>query len=118
MSYDDQNIFAKILRGEIPNKTVYEDEHVLAFHDIHPRKKVHVVIIPKGPYQNVNDFSQTATDAEIVALWRAVPKIAEILGLSTDGYRLITNCGTHGQQDVPHLHFHLLGGEMVGRLVE
>jgi histidine triad (HIT) family protein len=118
MSYDTNNIFAKIIRGEIPNKTVYEDDHVLAFHDIHPRKSVHVVIIPKGPYQNVNAFSKDATDAEIVALWRAVPKIAVALGLTENGYRLITNCGDHGGQEVPHLHFHMLGGEPVGKMVE
>ena len=117
MTYDPDNVFAKILRGEIPNKTVYEDEHVLAFHDIHPRKAVHVMIIPKGAHQNIDVFSAKASDAEILALWRAVPKIAEKLGLAGNGYRLITNCGDHGGQEVPHLHVHLLGGEPVGRMV-
>lgn len=116
MTYDTNNIFAKIIRGEIPNKTVYEDDHVLAFHDLYPKRKVHVLIIPKGPYMNVNAFGADATDEEIVALWRAVPKVAEKLGLSADGYRLITNCGTHGHQEVPHLHFHMLGGEPVGAM--
>lgn len=118
MTYDTNNVFAKILRGEIPSKKVYEDDHVLAFHDIHPRRKVHVMIIPKGPYTQIDHFSRDASDEQIIALWRAVPKIAAELGLTADGYRLITNCGTHGQQEVPHLHFHLLGGELVGKLVE
>jgi histidine triad (HIT) family protein len=118
MTYDTNNVFAKILRGEIPAKKVYEDDHVLAFHDIHPRRKVHVMIIPKGPYKNIDIFSSDASDQDILALWRAVPKIAAELGLTENGYRLITNCGDHGQQEVPHLHFHLLGGEKVGKLVE
>lgn len=117
MAYDQNNVFAKILRGEIPSKKVYEDEHVLAFHDIHPRRKVHVVIIPKGAYENVSVFGEKASEAEIHAFWRAIPKIAAELGLSEKGYRLATNCGEHGHQEVPHLHFHMLGGEPVGHLV-
>ena len=118
MSYDPNNIFAKIIRGEIPAKKVYEDDHVLAFHDIQPRRKVHVLIIPKGAYENIGTFGTDASEAEILALWRAVPKIAAELGLGENGYRLITNCGTHGHQEVPHLHVHMLGGEPVGPMVQ
>jgi len=118
MSYDHNNVFAKILRGEIPNKTVYEDDMVLAFHDIAPKKKVHVVIIPKGAYSDISDFGDNAKDAELVALMRAVPKVAEAAGIKDSGYRVISNCGTHGHQEVPHLHLHLLGGEPVGRMVD
>ncbi|HEY1096566.1 MAG TPA: histidine triad nucleotide-binding protein [Alphaproteobacteria bacterium] len=117
MAYDPNNVFAKIIRGEIPCKKVYEDDHVLAFHDIHPRRKIHVMIIPKGPHENASAFGENATDAEIVALWRAIPKIAAELGMTEKGYRLVTNCGEHGHQEVPHLHFHMLGGEPVGHLV-
>jgi histidine triad (HIT) family protein len=118
MPYDPNNIFAKILRGEIPNKTVYEDENVLAFHDIHPQKKVHVVIVPKGAYADISDFGDNAKDDEIVALMRAVPKVAAAAGIKDTGYRVITNCGVHSHQEVPHLHLHLLGGEAVGKMVE
>jgi histidine triad (HIT) family protein len=115
MSYDSNNIFAKIIRGDIPCKKIYEDEFVLSFHDIHPRKKVHALIIPKGAYVDATDFAQHASPEEITGFWRALPKIAAELGLE-NGYRLISNCQDHGHQEVPHLHFHLLGGEPVGAM--
>ena len=118
MSYDPNNIFAKIIRGEIPCKKVYEDENVLAFHDLHPKKKVHVLIIPKGPYKDATALGEAANANEIAALMQAVPKIAELVGVKENGYRLVTNIGAHGHQEVPHLHFHMLGGEPVGRMVE
>jgi histidine triad (HIT) family protein len=117
MTYDPNNVFAKILRGEIPNKTVYEDNHVLAFEDIRPQRKVHVIVIPKGPYKNIGAFGEDASDAEIAALIRAVPKVAAAKGLEENGYRVITNCGEHGGQEVPHVHLHILGGEPVGKMV-
>lgn len=118
MAYDNDNIFAKILRGEIPNKTVYEDERVLAFHDIDPKRKIHIIVIPKSAHTDISDFGNNASDEDIVALMRAVPKVAKEAGLSEGGYRVITNCGTHSGQEVPHLHLHLLGGEFVGGLVD
>jgi histidine triad (HIT) family protein len=117
MAYDSNNIFAKIVRGEIPCKKVYEDDLVLAFHDLYPKKKVHVLIIPKGSYLDATSFGEGASEAEIAALMRAVPKVAEALGIKESGYRLITNIGAHGHQEVPHLHFHMLGGEPVGQMV-
>lgn len=117
MNYDPNNVFAKILRGEIPCNKVYEDEHVLAFHDLHPKRKVHVLILPKGPYADIRQFGEQASDAEMAALFRSIPKIAAILGIKEDGFRLIANTDTHGGQEVPHLHFHILGGEVVGKMV-
>ena len=93
MAYDDNNVFAKILRGEIPNKTVYEDDHVLAFHDINPLTPSHVLVVPKGRYESMDDFSAQASDAEIAALFRAVGQIARTLGVAEDGYRILSNCG-------------------------
>lgn len=116
-AYDPQNIFARILRGEIPCNKVYEDDHVLAFHDIAPQRKVHIVLIPKGAYRDLSAFGTDADDAAIVALMRAVPKVAEMAGIAASGYRVISNCGEHSGQEVPHLHLHLLGGEPVGALV-
>lgn len=113
MSYDSNNIFAKILRGEIPCKKIYEDDFVLSFYDIQPRKKIHALIIPKGAYSDATDFAQNASAEEITGFWRAIPKIVAALGLDK-GYRLISNCQEHGHQEVPHLHVHLLGGEPVG----
>ncbi|HAN88912.1 histidine triad nucleotide-binding protein [uncultured Nisaea sp.] len=118
MSYDEQNVFAKILRGEIPNKTVYEDEHVLAFEDIQPQAPVHVLVIPKGPYKTMNEFSEQASDEEIVAWVRAIGKVAKITETREDGHRLIVNTGENGVQDVPHLHIHLLGGRRLGRMLQ
>lgn len=116
-SYDDNNIFAKILRGEIPNDTVYEDEHVLAFNDIHPQAPVHVLVIPKGKFVSVDDFGARAMPEEITAFWRAVAKIAEDLGLPEQGFRTISNTGINGGQEVPHFHVHILGGKKLGSML-
>ena len=117
MAYDTNNVFARILRGEIPCKKVYEDEHVLSFHDIQPQAPVHALVIPKGAYVSWDDFHAKASDAELAALARAVGKVARILGVGDSGYRVISNCGKHGNQDVPHLHLHVLGGRPMGRMV-
>ncbi len=118
MSYDSNNIFAKILRKEIPCKPVYEDEHVLAFHDIHPQAPTHILVLPKGAYRDMNDFSANASPAEIAALFRAVGKIVKELGVEESGYRVISNCGANGGQEVPHLHLHILGGRRLGRMLQ
>ena len=121
MSYDDDNIFAKILKGEIPCKKIYENDFVLSFHDINPQKKIHALVIPKGAYINLDDFNNRASDQEIVALSKAITEVSKILGISTDtgrGYRALTNLDDHGGQEVPHLHFHLFGGEKLGKMVE
>ena len=121
MSYDDDNIFAKILKGEIPCKKIYENNFVLSFHDINPQKKIHALVIPKGDYINLDDFNNRASDQEIVALSKAITEVSKILGISTDtgrGYRALTNLDDHGGQEVPHLHFHLFGGEKLGKMVE
>ena len=115
--YDDTNIFARILRGEIPSKTVYEDEWALAFHDINPQAPVHVLVIPKGPYCSFADFSATAGDAEIAGFTRAVGAVARQLGLEAPGYRMLANMGEHGGQEVPHFHVHLFGGRALGVMV-
>lgn len=115
--YDDQNVFAKILRGEIPNRTVYEDEWALAFHDINPQAPVHVLVIPKGPYVSWDDFSATASEAEIAGFVRAVGTVARDLGLVEPGYRLLANVGMNGHQEVPHLHVHLFGGRPLGPML-
>ena len=117
LPYDDQNIFAKILRGEIPNKTVYEDEWALAFHDINPQAPMHVLVIPKGAYVSWDDFSENAGDAEIAGLIRAVGKVARDLGLLEPGYRLLANVGIDSHQEVPHLHVHLFGGKPLGPML-
>ena len=117
MAYDQNNIFAKILRGEIPCKKAYEDDKVLAFHDLYPKKKVHVLILPKGAYTDITDMGEEAKEDEIVALIRAVPKVADAMGIKQSGYRIIINCGANGGQEVPHLHLHLLGGERVGAMI-
>ncbi|MEX2518648.1 MAG: histidine triad nucleotide-binding protein [Paracoccaceae bacterium] len=120
-AYDDQNIFAKILRGEIPNKTVLETEHSLAFEDIAPQAPVHVLVIPKGPYVNFDHFAAEASDAEIIDYTRAIEAVSRQAGVTPgagdSGYRLIANSGEDGVQDVPHLHFHLLGGRRLGRML-
>ncbi|OYX63586.1 MAG: histidine triad nucleotide-binding protein [Sphingomonadales bacterium 32-64-17] len=115
--YDDTNIFAKILRGEIPNKTVYEDEHVLAFHDIAPQAPIHILVIPKGAYVSWDDFSARASEAEIAGFIRAVGHVAREQGLVEPGYRLLANVGAHGGQEVPHLHVHLFGGGPLGPML-
>jgi histidine triad (HIT) family protein len=115
--YDTQNIFARILRGEIPCKKVYEDAFALAFHDIAPQAPTHVLVIPKGAYCSFADFSAQASDAEIGGFMRAVGKIAKDLGLEAPGYRLLANMGEHSGQEVPHFHVHLFGGRPLGRMI-
>ena len=115
--YDGDNIFARILRGEIPNRTVYEDEHALAFHDIAPAAPVHILVIPKGPYVSWDDFSANAPDAEIAGFVRAVGRVAREQGLVASGYRLLANVGHNGGQEVPHLHVHLFGGRGLGPML-
>jgi histidine triad (HIT) family protein len=119
-TYDPQNIFAKILRGEIPNSTVYESEHTLAFHDIAPAAPVHVLVIPKGPYVSYDHFAAHASEAEIVDFTRAVSQVCKLTGVTLDagnGFRAIANTGADGRQDVPHYHLHILGGRNMGRMV-
>jgi histidine triad (HIT) family protein len=115
--YDDGNIFARILRGELPSKTVYEDDHVLAFHDINPLAPVHILVIPKGPYVSWDDFSEKASDAEIAAFVRASGKIARDEDLVARGYRVLANTGLRGGQEVPHLHLHIFGGAPLGPML-
>jgi histidine triad (HIT) family protein len=117
MSYDMNNIFAKIIRGEIPSDKIYEDEHVLAFKDIRPQAKVHALIIPKGPYVSAQDFSDKASDVELVAFQRAIAKVAKAVGVAVTGYRVIANTGADGRQEVPHYHVHIVGGQNMGRMV-
>lgn len=116
-AYDDANIFARILRGEIPNKTVYDDQWALAFHDINPQAPVHVLVIPKGRYVSWDDFSRDASGEEIAGFIRAVGIVARDLGLVAPGYRLLANIGQHGHQEVPHLHVHLFGGRQLGAML-
>jgi len=118
MAYDDGNIFARILRGEIPCRKVFENEHALAFHDIAPQAPVHVLVIPKGSYVTADDFAANASEAELAGFMRAVAAVVAEMGLAADGYRLIANTGGHGHQEVPHLHFHVLGGRPLGRMLE
>ncbi len=120
-TYDDQNIFAKILRGEIPNRTVIETEHTLAFEDIAPQAPHHVLMIPKGHYVTADHFAAEASEAEIVDFWRTFGSICADLGVSPnvgDGYRIIANSGRHGVQDVPHFHLHILAGRPLGRMLK
>ena len=121
MSYDDNNIFAKILRRDIPCKKIYEDEFVLSFYDVNPQKKIHALVIPKGKYIDLDDFNLKASDKEIVGLIKGISIVAKKLGISVDngkGYRALANISDYGGQEVPHLHFHLFGGEKVGKMVE
>jgi diadenosine tetraphosphate (Ap4A) HIT family hydrolase len=115
--YDDSNIFARILRGEIPSNKVYEDEHVLAFHDINPLSPTHILVIPKGPYVSWDDFSERASDEEIGAFVRAVGAIAREAGLVDPGYRLLANVGPDSGQEVAHLHVHIFGGRPLGPML-
>ena len=117
LPYDDQNIFAKILRGEIPNSTIYEDEWALAFHDINPQAPVHVLVVPKGAFVSWDDFSARGRDAEIAGFVRAVGAVARDLGLVEPGYRLLANTGLDAHQEVPHLHVHLFGGKPLGPML-
>ena len=116
-AYDDSNIFARILRGELPCSKVYEDEHVLAFNDIHPLAPTHVLVIPKGAYVSWDDFSRKAADEEIAAFVRAVGRIAREAGLVEPGYRLLANIGPNSGQEVPHLHAHIFGGKPLGPML-
>jgi histidine triad (HIT) family protein len=115
--YDSQNIFARILRGEIPCRKVFEDDYALAFHDINPQAPVHVLVIPKGPYCSFADFSASASEAEIAGFFRAVGKVAKDLGLEAPGYRMLANMGADSGQEVPHFHVHLFGGRPLGRMI-
>ncbi|TVV74068.1 histidine triad nucleotide-binding protein [Sphingomonas solaris] len=117
LPYDDTNIFARILRGEIPANTVYEDDHALAFHDINPQAPIHILVIPKGSYVSWDDFSAKADDATIAGFVRAVGHVARENGLVAPGYRLLANIGGHGHQEVPHLHVHLFGGRQFGAML-
>ena len=120
MAYDEQNIFAKILRGEIPCKKIYEDNFVLSFHDINPQKKIHALVIPKGKYVDLDDFNKNASIEEIVGLLKGISIVAKKLGISTEvgkGYRTLANINEDGGQEVSHLHFHIFGGEKVGKMV-
>ncbi len=117
LPYDDANIFAKILRGEIPAKTVYEDSFALAFHDINPQAPTHILVIPKGRYVSWDDFSANASDTEIAGFVRAVGTVARENELVAPGYRLLANIGAHGHQEVPHLHVHLFGGRPLGPML-
>ncbi len=121
MNYDKNNIFAKILRGEIPCKKIYEDEYVLSFYDINPQKKIHALVIPKGEYVNLDDFSSKASEKEIAGLIKGIGHVAKKLGVSEvvkgKGYRSLVNVGENGGQEVPHLHFHIFGGEKIGKMV-
>jgi diadenosine tetraphosphate (Ap4A) HIT family hydrolase len=117
MAYDPNNVFARILRGEIPCKKVYENDHVLAFHDIAPQAPVHVLVIPKGAYVSLDDFTANATAEEQAAFLKAVGDVARQLGVAGDGYRVLSNCGVNGNQEVPHLHFHIFAGRHLGRMI-
>ena len=117
MAYDRNNIFARILRGEIPCRKVFEDEHVLAFHDINPQTPTHILVIPKGEYESLDDFSERASDAEIAALLRAAGRIAREAGVAASGYRILANHGANAHQEVPHFHIHIFGGRDLGRMI-
>ena len=117
LPYDDNNIFARILRGELPSKKVYEDEHVLAFEDINPLAPAHILVIPRGPYVSWDDFSQKASDAEIAGFVRAIGRIARDLELVKPGYRVLANVGRDSGQEVPHLHAHIFAGRPLGPML-
>ena len=120
MSYDDNNIFAKILRGEIPCKKIYEDEFDLSFYDINPQKKIHALVIPKGKYIDLDDFCKNASSKEMVGMFKGIELVSKKLGISMEkgkGYRALTNIGDYGGQELPHLHFHLFGGEKIVKMV-
>lgn len=117
MAYDRNNVFAKILRGEIPSKKVHDDAFAMAFHDIHPQAPIHVLVIPKGEYESMADFSQNATDAEIAGLFRAAGSVARKLGAETGGYRILANSGHDARQEVPHFHVHIFAGRDLGPML-
>lgn len=118
MAYDKNNIFAKIIRGEIPCDKVYEDAHTLAFKDIQPARPVHILVIPKGEYVSMDDFSANASTDELAAFTKAIGTVAREAGVAESGYRIIGNTGEHGHQEVPHLHIHILGGASAGPMVK
>ena len=121
MNYDNNNIFAKILRGEIHCKKIYEDKFVLSFYDINPQKKIHALVIPKEKYIDLDDFALNASSEEIIGLIKGINIVAKKLGISSDtgkGYRALANISEDGGQEVPHLHFHLFGGEKIGKMVQ
>jgi diadenosine tetraphosphate (Ap4A) HIT family hydrolase len=115
--YDANNVFARILRGEIPCKKVYEDEHALAFHDISPQAPIHILVIPKTPHVSLADFAANAPPEAIAGFFRAVARVAKDLGLEEQGYRILANMGAHAHQEVPHLHVHILGGRPLGPML-
>ena len=117
MINDKNNIFAKILRGEVPCKKVFENDYVLAFNDVNPQKKTHVLVIPKGEYIDLDNFNNKASDKEIIELSKAITHVSDLLGAKDKGYRALTNIGSDGGQEVPHLHFHIFAGEKIGRMV-
>ena len=118
MAYDPNNVFARILRGEIPCKKLFETDHALAFHDINPQAPVHVLVIPKGPYVSMEDFSAKASDAELADFVRAVGRAAREMGVVDSGYRILANNGRDANQEVPHLHIHVFGGRRLGRIID
>ncbi len=118
MAYDDDNVFAKILRGELPCNKAYEDDHALAFHDINPQAPVHVLVIPKGGWVSMDDFSANASAEQQAGLMRAIGNTARALGLAAPGYRVLTNCGRDSHQEVMHLHFHIFAGRPLGPMLE
>ncbi len=115
--YDENNVFARILREEIPCKVIYEDAYALGFHDIHPKAPVHVLVIPKGKYVDIADFCSKANAGEVTGFWRAVSKVCADLGLENGGFRIIANAGSNGGQEVPHFHIHILGGRSLGPML-
>ena len=115
--YDDSNVFAKILRGEIPCERIYENEHALAFRDINPLAAVHALVIPKKPRVDFADFAARADDAEAAGFWRAAAETARLLGAEEGGYRILSNCGANAHQEVPHFHLHIFGGEKLGTML-
>lgn len=117
MAYDPNNIFARILRGEIPCKKIHESDHALAFYDINPQTKVHALVIPKGAYVSMADFAAQASEPEIAGLVRAVGEVARKLGLAESGYRILANAGPDSRQEVPHLHIHVFGGQDLGLMI-
>ncbi|MGU9951834.1 MAG: HIT domain-containing protein [Gammaproteobacteria bacterium WSBS_2016_MAG_OTU1] len=117
MTYDSNNIFAKILREEIPCQKIYESKFSLAFYDINPQTKVHALVIPKGAYVSFADFSERANEEEIATYIRDIGHVAKLLGVEESGYRLLSNHGEHAKQEVPHLHVHICGGEQLGQLI-
>ncbi|MBB4211163.1 diadenosine tetraphosphate (Ap4A) HIT family hydrolase [Rhodothalassium salexigens DSM 2132] len=117
MAYDPDNVFAKILRGELPCNKVYENEHALAFHDIHPQAPVHVLVIPKGAYVSMEDFTANAPDELVLGFFRTVGHVARELGLSDPGFRILANHGADAHQEVPHLHVHIFGGRPLGAML-